>query len=69
MGVAHALNFALQTIAHRVGSYKDKSIRVANKKGAIQTSPGRIHKPSAEPQRLWIRSLDVLNNFRGMSFL
>jgi hypothetical protein len=31
MGVANALKFTLQTIAHRVGSYKDKSIGMANK--------------------------------------
>jgi len=29
--VAHALTFAMQTIAHRVGSYKDKNTRMANK--------------------------------------
>jgi hypothetical protein len=40
MGVAHALKFTLQTIAYRVGSYKDKSIGMANKKSAIQTSSG-----------------------------
>jgi hypothetical protein len=31
MGVEHALKFTLQTIAHRVGSYKDKSIGLVNK--------------------------------------
>jgi hypothetical protein len=31
MGVAHALKFTLQTIAHRVGSYKDKNIRMVDK--------------------------------------
>ena len=31
MGVEHALKFTLQTIAHRVGSYKDKNIHMADK--------------------------------------
>ena len=31
MGVKHAIKFARQTIAHRVGSYKDKSVLLANK--------------------------------------
>ena len=31
MGVAHALKFTLQTIAHKVGSYEDKNICMVDK--------------------------------------
>ena len=60
MGVARALNsIALQTIAHRVGSHKDKNIRMADKKTwAIQTSWGRIN-----------RHLEVLINRPKTDFL
>ncbi len=40
MGVEHAL----QTIAHRVGSYKDNKIGVLGTTRVIQTSSGRINR-------------------------
>jgi hypothetical protein len=47
MGVAHAL----KTIAHRVGSYKDKIPAWPTKLQAIQTSSCRIHKTALAAHR------------------
>ena len=47
MGVAHALNFSLKTIAHGVGSYNQKNIHMADKTWAMPTSSGRINSPSS----------------------
>jgi hypothetical protein len=47
MGVEHARKFAMQTIAHRVGSYED-NLHGRQKQGAIQASSGQIN-PHPEP--------------------